>query len=599
MVSAGLQMLGTALAIIGWICVIVACALPMWRVTAFIGQNIVTAQTNWEGIWMSCVVQSTGQMQCKVYDSMLALSSDLQAARAMCIVSILVGLVGIMLAGVGGKCTNCIEDESAKAKVGLVSGVVFIISGLLCLIPVCWTANTIIRDFYNPLVASAQKGICLCCGLPMWRVTTFIGANIVSGQIVWDGLWMNCVMQSTGQMQCKIQDSIMKQTQDLQAARALTVIAILISFVGMLLTFVGGQCSSCLKRESSMAKVLILGGILCIIAGVVCLIPVCWSCAYTISDYESVLTIQTQKRELGASIYIGWGAAGLLLFGGIILCTSCPPRENMYPNYPPMYPYQGPMYGPPGTYMPPKTYAPSVAYTGTGTYVPNKPLYSAVPGQYLSQADEEKMVSMCRQIMGLSLGLIGFLGAIIICALPMWRVTAFIGANIVTAQVIWEGLWMNCVMQSTGQMQCKIYDSLLALPQDLQAARALVVIAIIVSLFGVFLAIAGGKCTNFVEEEAAKAKVAIASGVIFIVAGVLVLVPVCWSANSIIRDFYNPMLTDAQRREMGPSLYIGWGVAALMILGGGILCSSCPPKEENYGVKYSQPRSVATSKAYV
>ncbi|XP_065137857.1 uncharacterized protein [Paramisgurnus dabryanus] len=410
MVSAVLQMLGTALAIIGWICVIVTCAVPMWRVTAFIGQNIVTAQTNWEGIWMSCVVQSTGQMQCKVYDSMLALSSDLQAARAMCIVSILVGLVGIMLAGVGGKCTNCIEDESTKAKVGLVSGVVFIISGVLCLIPVCWTANTIIRDFYNPLVASAQKnelgasfnmgriakeisgqvlcfvgfvGVCLSCGLPMWRVTTYIGANIVSGQIVWDGLWMNCVMQSTGQMQCKIQDSIMKQTQDLQAARALTVIAILISFVGMLLTFVGGQCSSCLKRESSMAKVLILGGILCIIAGVVCLIPVCWSCAYTIYDYESVLTIQTQKRELGASIYIGWGAAGLLLFGGIILCTSCPPREDMHANYPAMYPYQGPMYGPPGTYMPPKTYAPSVTYTGTGTYVPNKPIYAAVPGQYL------------------------------------------------------------------------------------------------------------------------------------------------------------------------------------------------------------------------
>ncbi|TRY57991.1 hypothetical protein DNTS_027342, partial [Danionella cerebrum] len=171
----------------------------------------------------------------------------------------------------------------------------------------------------------------------------------------------------------------------------------------------------------------------------------------------------------------------------------------------------------------------------------------------------------------------------------------------VTAQIIWEGLWMNCVMQSTGQMQCKIYDSLLALPQDLQAARALVVIAIIICIFALILGIAGGKCTNFVEEESTKAKITITSGVIFIVSGVLVLVPVCWSANTIIRDFYNPILTDAQRREMGASLYIGWGVAALLILGGAILCSSCPRKEDsnNYGIKYSQPRSVATSKAYV
>ncbi|CAG12743.1 unnamed protein product, partial [Tetraodon nigroviridis] len=182
------------------------------------------------------------------------------------------------------------------------------------------------------------------------------------------------------------------------------------------------------------------------------------------------------------------------------------------------------------------------------------------------------MVSLGRQMLGFVLAVIGFLGSIIVCALPMWKVTAFIGANIVTAQVIWEGLWMNCVMQSTGQMQCKIYDSLLALPEDLQAARALLVIAIIVGVAGIILGIAGGKCTNFVDDENSKAKVAIAAGIVFICAGVLVLIPVCWSANTIIRDFYNPILTNAQRRELGAALYIGWGTAALLILGGALLC---------------------------
>jgi len=204
-------------------------------------------------------------------------------------------------------------------------------------------------------------------------------------------------------------------------------------------------------------------------------------------------------------------------------------------------------------------------------------------------------------MLGLALCVIGFLGTIIVCALPMWKVTAFIGANIVTAQVIWEGLWMTCVTQSTGQMQCKIYDSLLALPQDLQAARALVVIAIIAAAFGIILGIAGGKCTNFVEEERAKSRVAIASGILFIIGGVMILIPVCWSANTIIRDFYNPIMTNAQRRELGAALYIGWGTAALLLLGGALLCSSCPPKEERdeYPVKYSGARSTATSRAYV
>ncbi|KAL7390451.1 hypothetical protein ABVT39_021574 [Epinephelus coioides] len=210
------------------------------------------------------------------------------------------------------------------------------------------------------------------------------------------------------------------------------------------------------------------------------------------------------------------------------------------------------------------------------------------------------MVSGGRQILGLALAIIGFLGSIIICALPTWKVTAFIGANIVTSQVIWEGLWMNCVTQSTGQMQCKVYDSLLALPQDLQAARALTIIAIIAGVFGILLGVVGGKCTNFVEDERQKCKVAIAAGIVFIIAGLLVLIPVCWTANTIIRDFYNPIMTNAQRRELGASLYIGWGSAGLLFLGGGLLCSSCPPRDENdYDVKYAKARSMESSKAYV
>nr|XP_006640936.2 PREDICTED: claudin-like protein ZF-A89 [Lepisosteus oculatus] len=210
------------------------------------------------------------------------------------------------------------------------------------------------------------------------------------------------------------------------------------------------------------------------------------------------------------------------------------------------------------------------------------------------------MASVGLQILGVSLAVIGWLGDIIICALPMWKVTAFIGSNIVTAQIIWQGLWMDCVVQSTGQMQCKVYDSMLALPTDLQAARALVVISVLVAIFGILLSVAGGKCTNCVEEESTKAKIGIASGLFFIVSGILCLIPVCWSANTIIRDFYNPLVTDAQRRELGASLYIGWGAAGLLLVGGGLLCCHCPPKKDRqYIAKYSAARSNATGGAYV
>ncbi|KAA0701693.1 Claudin-3 [Triplophysa tibetana] len=196
-------------------------------------------------------------------------------------------------------------------------------------------------------------------------------------------------------------------------------------------------------------------------------------------------------------------------------------------------------------------------------------------------------MSLGLELVGLVLCVVGWLLAIVACTLPMWRVTAFIGSNIVTAQIIWDGLWMSCVVQSTGQMQCKVYDSMLALSQDLQAARALTVISILLTLLAVLVSIGGAKCTNCIEDESSKAKVMILGGVLFIVAGVMQLIPVSWSANSIVRDFYNPLLPDAQRRELGAALYIGWASASLLIMGGSLLCCSCPQQVEK---KYNPSR---------
>ncbi|XP_006784916.1 claudin-3-like isoform X1 [Neolamprologus brichardi] len=210
-------------------------------------------------------------------------------------------------------------------------------------------------------------------------------------------------------------------------------------------------------------------------------------------------------------------------------------------------------------------------------------------------------MSMGMEIVGIAFGVIGFLIAILTCALPMWKVSAFVGANIVTAQIIQEGLWMSCVVQSTGQMQCKVYDSLLALTPELQASRAMMVIAIILGVLGIMISIVGAKCTNCIEEEGSKAKVMIIAGVFFILSGLLVLIPVSWTAQVIITDFYNPLVISAQRREIGASLYIGWAAAGVFLIGGAMLCTSCPPKEKKYlppRMGYSAPRSISAGAGY-
>lgn len=209
------------------------------------------------------------------------------------------------------------------------------------------------------------------------------------------------------------------------------------------------------------------------------------------------------------------------------------------------------------------------------------------------------MGSMALEIFGMSISIIGWVGVILACALPMWQVSAFIEQNIVVAQFIWEGLWMTCAVQSTGQMQCKVYDSILALPPELQAGRALTVMASIVGLVGLMVTIVGAQCTLCYHGSKVKNRILFAGGVIYIVTGLLVLIPLCWTANIVIREFYDPNVPSSQKREMGAALYVGWAATALLLFGGVLLCLSCPMKGQfTPPVRYSASRRPTSNGDY-
>ncbi|XP_063060888.1 claudin-8 [Engraulis encrasicolus] len=194
------------------------------------------------------------------------------------------------------------------------------------------------------------------------------------------------------------------------------------------------------------------------------------------------------------------------------------------------------------------------------------------------------MANPALEVAALCLTLIGLIGCAASTGMPQWRVTAFIGENIIVMETRYEGLWMNCYRQADIRMQCKVYDSLLALPPDLQAARGLMCCAVALGGLGLLVSIMGMQCTGCIDREnqGAKRMVLIIAGSMIIGACICCIIPVSWTGHVIIRDFYNPLLIDAQRRELGEALYIGWVSAAFLFAGGCVfVCCSVPRDDES------------------
>ncbi|XP_063076439.1 claudin-1 [Engraulis encrasicolus] len=180
------------------------------------------------------------------------------------------------------------------------------------------------------------------------------------------------------------------------------------------------------------------------------------------------------------------------------------------------------------------------------------------------------------QLLGFCLAMLGFFGIIASTAMVEWKASSYAGDNIITAQAMYEGLWKSCVSQSTGQIQCKVYDSLLQLSGELQATRGLMLFSIVMTAISILVAVVGMKCTTcLAEDKQQKNKVALIGGILFIIAGLCALVATSMYGHKIAKDFYNPFTPTNSRYEFGAALFVGWAAAVLTIIGGGFLCCNC------------------------
>ncbi|XP_029030267.1 claudin-7-B-like [Betta splendens] len=207
------------------------------------------------------------------------------------------------------------------------------------------------------------------------------------------------------------------------------------------------------------------------------------------------------------------------------------------------------------------------------------------------------MANSSLQLLGFTLAILGMIGLLAGTIMPQWKMSSYVGSNIITAVSMYDGLWMSCAFQSTGQMQCKVYDSILQLNSALQSSRALMVVSIIVTAAGLGAACMGMKCTTCGgDDKVRKSRIAMTGGIIILVGSLCSIIACSWYSYDIIQAFYNPFTPVNSKYEFGAAIFVAWAGAFLTLIGGGMLAGSCPRSKPKPKYPISRPPS---NKEYV
>ncbi|XP_041822596.1 putative claudin-24 [Chelmon rostratus] len=155
-----------------------------------------------------------------------------------------------------------------------------------------------------------------------------------------------------------------------------------------------------------------------------------------------------------------------------------------------------------------------------------------------------------------------------------------LSTNLLPTESYELGLWETCVVQDLGTLECRPYDGLLGLPPDIKLARILMCAALGTGLLGLLLAIPGmhvvNSCHGSLEDLQCKRAMKMAGGALGLVAGILVLIPISYTAHlTVIRFFDESVPEVVPRWEFGDALFCGWTAGVLHLVAGTLLLTSC------------------------
>ncbi|XP_059394078.1 putative claudin-24 [Carassius carassius] len=169
---------------------------------------------------------------------------------------------------------------------------------------------------------------CLCSlvtlMMPQWLT---LSTELLPTESFQLGLWETCVVQDLGMTECMPYNTLLGLPPDIRLARILMCTTVATGLIGGLFAIPGiNLVNSCRCTESFKARrnLKMLGGIFCIVAGVLGLVPVSYVAHLTVLRFfdQSVPSV-VPRWEFGDALFLGWTAGVLHLVAGFLLVTSC------------------------------------------------------------------------------------------------------------------------------------------------------------------------------------------------------------------------------------------------------------------------------------
>ncbi|XP_034088033.1 putative claudin-24 [Gymnodraco acuticeps] len=181
--SCALELLAMLLFVAAWLCVLASTLLPQWLTMS---TALLPVESYELGLWETCVVQDVGGMECRAYDSLLGLSRDLKLSRILMCASLAVGVLGLLVATPGLHMVNSCRG-GPKRILTSIGGVLGVVSGVLCLVPVSYMAHLAVMHFFDDKVPDV---------VPRWEFgdALFIGwaggfLLVVAGLLLVSACW--------------------------------------------------------------------------------------------------------------------------------------------------------------------------------------------------------------------------------------------------------------------------------------------------------------------------------------------------------------------------------------------------------------------------